>query len=148
MLDQREALAGFGAVEHEPHPDGAQEPHLAVTGPHDLGCCCHFHPAPPFDRTVVSRERCSTVPRGLSRLIEQLWLIKSASTANSAGPSSRQKRGGGSPRARLSCTERWGQRAPQSARSPSAPASAAPPCIGTSQTRQPSSRPAQSTGWN
>ena len=36
VLDQREALAGLVAVDHEPHADAAEEPGLAVRGPDDL----------------------------------------------------------------------------------------------------------------
>jgi hypothetical protein len=44
MLDEREALARFGAVDHEADADAPEEAFQAVLGTDDLGACgCRCH---------------------------------------------------------------------------------------------------------
>ena len=55
MLDEREAAVGRLAVDHEAHPDAAEEAGLPVSGPEDAGreAVCISHS---FHWTVVSRQ--------------------------------------------------------------------------------------------
>jgi hypothetical protein len=59
MLDEREALARFGPVDHEAHADAAEESLLAIVGSYDFharGCRLqHLHS---FRFTLPSIEFC------------------------------------------------------------------------------------------
>src|SRR5205823_645412 len=61
VLDQGEPSAGLGSVKHEPDPDAAQEPGLAVARTDDLRCG-RVHRFS-FHRTVVSRRIYTTSHR-------------------------------------------------------------------------------------
>ena len=53
VLDEREALVGLRAVDHEPHADAAQESRLPVLRADDLRCWCGLHCESPFGKQGV-----------------------------------------------------------------------------------------------